>query len=47
VDVAHFIANMLVAVQCDDEEWEAAYKHKQLINFQRQRDKYIAAQGKQ
>jgi dimeric dUTPase (all-alpha-NTP-PPase superfamily) len=47
VDVMHFLANMLIAVQCDDEEFEAAYKHKQLINFQRQRDKYVAAQGKE
>ena len=47
VDAQHFLANILVAVGCDDEEYEAAYKHKQLINFQRQRDKYVAAQGKE
>jgi hypothetical protein len=47
VDVKHFLANMLIAVGCDDEEFEAAYKQKQLVNRQRQRDKYVASQGKE
>ena len=42
VDVGHFIANMLVAVGCTDEEWEAAYQEKQRVNRQRQLDGYSA-----
>ena len=47
VDIKHFLANMLVAIRCGDEEFEAAYQYKQLINRQRQRDLYVAAQGKE
>lgn len=42
VDVGHFIANMLVAVGCTDEEWEDAYQEKQRVNRQRQLDGYSA-----
>jgi hypothetical protein len=40
VDVAHFIGNMLVAVGCDDEEWENYYREKQDVNRKRQADGY-------
>jgi len=40
VDVAHFIANMLVSMGVTDEEWEAAYQAKQAVNRQRQIDGY-------
>lgn len=42
VDVAHFIANMLVAMGVTDEEWEEAYRAKQEENRRRQRDGYTA-----
>lgn len=47
VDVLHFIANMLVTIGVTDDELEAAYQAKQEVNRQRQRDRYIAAQGKE
>lgn len=47
VDVLHFIANMLVAIGVTDDELEAAYQNKQAINRYRQREKYIASQGKE
>lgn len=46
VDVNHFIANMLVAAKCTDEEWERAYEKKQEINRQRQRDGYDSVSTK-
>jgi dimeric dUTPase (all-alpha-NTP-PPase superfamily) len=46
VDVNHFIANMLVAVDCTDEEWETAYQAKQEVNRQRQRNGYDGRSGK-
>jgi dimeric dUTPase (all-alpha-NTP-PPase superfamily) len=42
VDVAHFIANCLVALDVSDAEWEAAYQAKQQVNRQRARDGYSA-----
>jgi len=45
VDVGHFIANMLIAVGCTDEEWEEAYQEKQLINRERQKRGYSAKKG--
>lgn len=35
VDVVHFIANILNAIQVTDGEWESAYKRKQQINRDR------------
>jgi hypothetical protein len=40
VDVAHFLANILCAIDVSDAEWEAAYQAKQEVNRQRQRDGY-------
>lgn len=40
VDVGHFLANLLVAVGCTDEEWEERYRAKQVLNLRRQRDGY-------
>lgn len=40
VDAGHFLANMLVAVGCTDNEWETRYREKQTRNIQRQRDGY-------
>ena len=42
VDAAHFLANMLIALDVNDEEWEAAYQAKQAVNRQRQLDGYSA-----
>lgn len=42
VDVGHFIANCLVALDVSDAEWEAAYRAKQDENRRRQRDGYAA-----
>lgn len=42
VDVAHFIANILVALDVTDDEWEAAYKAKQAVNYDRQAEGYLA-----
>lgn len=36
VDAGHFLANLLVAVGITDDEWEAAYRRKQLVNRDRQ-----------
>lgn len=47
VDVLHFVANMLVTIGVTDDELEAAYQAKQEVNRQRQRDRYVAAQGKE
>lgn len=46
VDVAHFLANILCAINVTDEEWEAAYQAKQEVNRQRQRDGYDGVAGK-
>lgn len=35
VDVGHFLANMLVALEVTDEEWQALYMKKQQINRDR------------
>ncbi len=40
VDVGHFVANMLVALDVDDDEWESAYQRKQDENRRRQLDGY-------
>jgi dimeric dUTPase (all-alpha-NTP-PPase superfamily) len=42
VDVVHFIGNMLVSLDCSDEEWEDAYQQKQRINRRRQIAGYSA-----
>lgn len=46
VDVAHFLANILCAIGITDEEWERAYRAKQEVNRQRQRDGYDGVSGK-
>lgn len=40
VDMAHFLANMLVAFNVSDEEWEERYQHKQMLNAERQAEGY-------
>lgn len=40
VDVAHFLANILCAIDVSDAEWETAYQAKQEVNRRRQRDSY-------
>jgi dimeric dUTPase (all-alpha-NTP-PPase superfamily) len=40
VDVAHFLANLLCALDVTDNEWEELYRLKQEVNRQRQRDGY-------
>ena len=40
IDVAHFLANLAVAMGCTDEEWVRRYKAKMEINAKRQRDGY-------
>ena len=40
VDVAHFLANLAVAMGCTDEEWERRYRAKMELNAKRQRDGY-------
>ncbi len=40
IDVAHFIANLAVAMGCDDETWERRYREKMEINRTRQRAGY-------
>jgi hypothetical protein len=42
VDVGHFLANCLVALDVSDDEWEQAYRAKQDENRRRQRDGYSA-----
>lgn len=44
VDVNHFVANMLVAVGCTDEEWEKAYQAKQEKNRRRMASGTYSAQ---
>lgn len=46
VDVGHFLANLLVAVGCDDEEWERRYQDKQALNTRRQAAGYDGLKGK-
>lgn len=36
VDVGHFLANMLIAVGCTDDEWDQRYREKMKINLVRQ-----------
>ena len=40
VDAAHFLANLFIAVDCDDDEFERVYLAKDEINAQRQIDGY-------
>jgi hypothetical protein len=40
VDVAHFLANLLCALDVSDVEWQARYRAKQEVNRRRQRDGY-------
>ena len=40
IDVAHFLANLAVAMGCSDEEWETRYRGKMSLNAARQRDGY-------
>lgn len=40
VDAAHFLANILCALDVTDNEWEESYRLKQEVNRQRQRDGY-------
>lgn len=47
VDVAHFLANILVAIGVTDDEWEEAYREKQAENRQRQIDRYVSEQAKE
>lgn len=37
IDVAHFVANLLCALDVSDAEWEYLYRAKQEVNRQRQR----------
>lgn len=46
VDIGHFLANILCAIGVTDEEWERAYRAKQEVNRQRQRDGYDGVTGK-
>jgi hypothetical protein len=46
VDVGHFLANMLVAVGCTDDEWERLYQAKQDLNLRRQQVGYDGVEGK-
>lgn len=47
VDVNHFVGNALVAVGVTDEEYEEAYRAKQLENYARQRRQYVSEQAKE
>lgn len=40
IDVAHFLANLAVAMGCNDEEWERRYRAKMALNAKRQKDGY-------
>jgi hypothetical protein len=40
VDVAHFVANLAVAMGCTDEEWTRIYREKMAVNRARQRAGY-------
>lgn len=46
VDVAHFLANILVRLNVTDDEWEQRYRAKQDVNRRRQRAGYDAREGK-
>lgn len=46
VDVAHFLGNILSAIDVTDQEWEDAYRKKQEVNRQRQRAGYDGVAGK-
>lgn len=46
VDVAHFLANLLVRLDVTDDEWERRYRAKQDVNRDRQRSSYDARAGK-
>jgi hypothetical protein len=46
VDVAHFLANIMCAIDVTDDEWEAAYRSKQGVNATRQREGYDGISGK-
>lgn len=46
VDAAHFLANLLCALDVTDNEWEESYRLKQEVNRQRQRDGYDGVSGK-
>lgn len=47
VDVAHFLANLLCALDVTDAEWQHAYRTKQEVNRQRQRSgTYDGVSGK-
>lgn len=42
VDVAHFVANCLLALGVTDDEWENLYRAKQQVNRERQQRGYSA-----
>ena len=46
VDVAHFLANILVRLGVDDDEWESRYQSKQAVNRARQTRGYDARENK-
>lgn len=46
VDAAHFLANVLCALDVTDNEWEELYRLKQEVNRQRQRAGYDGRTGK-
>jgi hypothetical protein len=46
VDCGHFLANMLVAVGCTDDEWVRLYRAKQELNARRQTEGYDGVEGK-
>lgn len=46
VDAGHFLANLLCALDVTDAEWEEAYRAKQEVNRQRQRDGYDSSATK-
>lgn len=46
IDAGHFLANLAIAVNCTDEEWERLYREKQAVNLKRQQDGYDGVSGK-
>jgi hypothetical protein len=40
VDCGHFLANLLVGLNCTDQEWEDRYRAKMALNRKRQEDGY-------
>lgn len=46
VDVAHFLANLLVRLDVTDDEWESRYQVKQEVNRIRQRSGYDGVSNK-